>query len=164
MAKDMSLVSSHALLRKLFICLSVKQLRHVRHAAKQYVTINLRNELQFKFSKLRKVGDLRSKHVQRMQSVTMRLNKFETCQCTHLATNILLDDNTTNSVQNADIAVISTPSVSVNASVAACIGIHCDAWEWGGGGDRFPSVTMYANTTLPLGVGRRLIGSKSSIV
>ena len=33
--------------------------------------------------------------------------------------------------------VIPTPSVSVKASVAAsiatCIGTHCDAWEWGGG-------------------------------
>ena len=24
---------------------------------------------------------------------------------------------------------LPTPSVSVNASIAACIGIHCDAWE-----------------------------------
>ena len=25
---------------------------------------------------------------------------------------------------------IPTPSVSFNASVATCISIHCDAWEW----------------------------------
>ena len=42
------------------------------------------------------------------------------------------------------------------------IDLHCDTWEMGGA-DRFPSVTMYANTTLtlllplPLGVGSLLI-------
>ena len=25
---------------------------------------------------------------------------------------------------------IPIPSVSVNVSVAACIGIYCDAWQW----------------------------------
>ena len=40
---------------------------------------------------------------------------------------------------------LPTPNVSVNASVTHCIGIHCGAREWGG--DRFPSVTMYANNS-----------------
>ena len=35
-----------------------------------------------------------------------------------------------------------TPSVSVAASIATSIGIHCDTWEWRG--DRFPSVTQAA--------------------
>ena len=39
---------------------------------------------------------------------------------------------------------IPTTSVSVNASVAACIDIHCDAGN-GGGGNQFPSVTVYFN-------------------
>ena len=42
---------------------------------------------------------------------------------------------------------LPTPSVSVNASVAACIGIHCDAWESITLPPQFPSVTMYANTS-----------------
>ena len=56
--------------------------------------------------------------------------------------------------------VVPTPSVSINTSIAACIGIHCDAWEWrvidSQASQCMPIQAATLALTLTLGVGKPL--------